>query len=212
MKRFIDYKVTFASKEDAANFIREVYERSQKSENFKVDEEKGLSENKLFVKSRLMNLPDSNIFLMRLGDCEFSIPNIVPLRESSVSELTKDQYNQILKAFIHMIIDKVLKDNHWNCTVETNDSEYSLESVIPHSIEYLTNWLNHYPLSSHIMDRHRWFDFLIALKRNNESLSLSQFEDYLREEQHWDYEDVNEWGRNFERELDLVVYIYGRNH
>ena len=61
--------------------------------------------------------------------------------------------------------------------------------------------------------RYLFYDFVIALHTNHESISLDDFGEYLREEYKWTEDDAYNAELKLESFLDLIEYYdrYGHN-
>lgn len=137
-----------------------------------------------------------------------AILNIVPLPKSGVSSLEIPLYNQILGEFRDEVY-QTIATNSGNIIWENNE-EYSIEEIIPKSFPKLQTWLGFYPLSHHPNDEHRWYDFLIALLENNESVGSSVLSEYIKEKHQWSDSDLFDLELRFESQMDLLEYFVDR--
>lgn len=144
------------------------------------------------------------VLFLSTEESSIKIINIVPDRKSHLSFLDIDEYNRILDCFRKDILLPI-KVEYGNEILETSAS-YTIEEIIPVSSKYLKNWLDAYPLSGNNYDQERWFDFLISLVKNDESLSLDDFAKYIREYYNWCDEDIENFELKLEEELALLKY------
>ena len=63
-----------------------------------------------------------------------------------------------------------------------------------------------YPLSGHPLDEHRWYDFLIALRKNKEYLSVNDFSKFIQENYNWSKTDLERFELKYEEQIDLLEY------
>ena len=136
------------------------------------------------------------------------VVNIVPLKESGVSQLEIPAYNGILDSFRDMIFSRIEK-KHGNAIIE-NTEDYTIKEIIPKSFCKLETWLSFYPLSHHPNDEHRWFDFLIALIDNGERVGASTLSEYIKENHHWSDKDLFDLELRFESQMELLEYYARR--
>lgn len=138
------------------------------------------------------------------------IINVVPDRKSNIFTLSIDQYNQVLDFFKDDVFLPI-KEKFGNEITETSAS-YSIEDIIPESSKYLKRWLDAYPLSGHTYDQERWFDFLISLIENDESLSLDDFAKFIKEYKKWCEDDIEKFELKLEEEFALLRYYNNGKH
>ena len=103
-----------------------------------------------------------------------------PINDLSITFVKVTFASKILDTFKNDVFCEI-KNAHSN-EIEETQEDYTIEEIIPKSYNKLIIWLSQYPLSGHPFDEHRWFDFLIALRRNEESLSVSDFSKFIKEE------------------------------
>lgn len=132
------------------------------------------------------------------------IINVVPDRKSNIFTLSIDQYNQVLDFFKDDVFLPI-KEKFGNEITETS-ANYTIEEIIPESSKYLKRWLDAYPLSGHTFDQERWFDFLISLIENDESLSLDDFAKFIKEYKKWSEDDIEKFELKLEEQLALLRY------
>lgn len=137
-----------------------------------------------------------------------AILNVVPLPKSGVSMLEKPVYNQILDEFSKTVFKAIAEKN--GNEINENTEDYTIEDIIPKSYATLDRWLNAYPLSHHPNDEHRWYDFLIALHKNNEYVSTGVLSDYVREKKHWSDKDILTMEIRYEDQMELLDYYEER--
>lgn len=181
--------------------------------NFRYDEEveKMYEQNDelAHILCTLPNTPQA-IVLVYANQCTLSVINIVPFKHST-SQLTYDEYNRIIDAFFDEVVFPLFNDKH---KIFVSPAVISIKDTIPKSFQFLERWVNcpgapNYPFS-HSNDLHLWFDFLIALSDNGETLSSGDLEQWLIEDMEWDEDVVNDTIIRYETEIDLLKY-YGQH-
>lgn len=159
----------------------------------------------IIVKLIKEDYPQSRLILGYYSEKKgVSILNIVPTTESGVSEIDYDTYNHLLDTFKEDVFSYI--KNLYNNSIEENSASFTIEDIIPKSLEKLNNWLNAYPLSSHRLDLNRWYDFVIALHQNEENLPVDVLVQYLQEEYNWEEKDVEKIALRLESNLSLLKY------
>lgn len=131
------------------------------------------------------------------------VSNIVP---EQISELSLDQYNQILQdfwaAFAKPAADSI------GVPVELSPDEQSVKDWLsPESARLLKLFslaANKSTGSSHPMDRQRWYDFLIALHHSGENPSVNLLRRWLVEEERWSDEAAFDLVCEYEFALGLL--------
>lgn len=162
----------------------------------------------VIVELELNKLPSSRVVVSVFDDREcVGIVNIVPLKSSGLSSLDYDTYNSILDAFKAAVFEEIQKSK--SNIIEETTAEYTIEELIPRSCGYLNVWLNNYPLSWHPSDERRWFDFLIALVMNNETLGVEDLSKYIKEKYNWDESDLLDVELKYEGQMRLLRYYVG---
>lgn len=159
----------------------------------------------IIVKLTKEGFPQSRLILGYYSEKNgVSVLNIVPTTESGVSEIDCDTYNELLDMYKCDVFGYI-SDNK-NNEIEENLGIYTIEELIPKSFEKLNNWLNAYPLSSHQLDKNRWYDFVIALHQNEENLPVDVLVQYLQEEYNLEEKDVKKIALRLESNLSLLEY------
>ena len=212
MIKFKDLIIHCDSEEQALEELVAI-ERYCNKGNFRYDEEveKMYEQNDelAHILCTLPNTPQA-IVLVYSSRSSLSVINIVPFKHST-SQLTHDEYNRIIDAFHAEVVLPLFGGKH---RVYVSPAEVSVEDTIPKSFEYLNRWVKcpgapNSPFS-HPNDLHRWFDFLIALSDNSETLSSGDLEQWLIEDMKWDEDVVNDTLIRYETEIDLLEY-YGQH-
>lgn len=211
MIKFKDLIVQFETEAQALEELVTI-ENYCTSGNFRFDEEVeklyDANDHLAHILCTLPNTPQS-IVLVYSSYNALKVINIVPFKHST-SQLTHDEYNRIVDAFYNEVILPLFEGKH---EIIISPAEVSVKDMIPLSFECLNRWVKcpgapNAPFS-HPNDLHRWFDFLIALKDNNETLSSGDLEQWLIEDLEWDEEVVNDTIIRYETEIDLLEY-YGK--
>lgn len=169
-----------------------------KQQTFKKDDTLVVSVNK-------EKLPLSDLILfVNEEENKVDIINIIPSKKSDIFSLDCSAYNNILDVFKK---DVFLEINDINgCEVEENQEDYTIQEIIPKSYEKLNTWLEAFPLSGHPLDERRWFDFLIALRKNRETLSIDDFSKYIQENYNWSKKDIERFVFKYEEQINLLEY------
>lgn len=205
MKRYRDCTILCNKNQNTEQLMQEV-ETTSISKGYKVERTSSIVNNDtLLVNIKIKGFPASTIVLGVYSEGKgVSILNIVPLPESGVSQIDIETYNKILDMFK----DDVFQDiqNRLYNSIETNKEDYTIQDIIPKSFEKLDIWLNGFPLSSHQLDTNRWYDFVIALHKSGESLSLDTLGNYVKERYRWNDKDITKMELRLESHLDLLEY------
>lgn len=211
MIKFKDLIIQFDTEEQALEELVTI-ENYCTSGYFRYDEEVeklyDTNDHLAHILCTLPNTPQS-IVLVYSSYNALKVINIVPFKHST-SQLTHDEYNRIVDAFYNEVILPLFEGKH---EIIISPAEVSVKEMIPLSFESLNRWVEcpgapNAPFS-HPNDLHCWFDFLIALKDNNETLSSGDLEQWLIEDLEWDEEVVNDTIIRYETEIDLLEY-YGK--
>lgn len=154
------------------------------------------------------NKPEAVIVVSASGS-ELKVLNIIPYNKSTI-KISKDEYNQILERFYNDIVIHVSLNSKVVST-SFSEAEYTIESLIPLSIEEFLNWANcpeapNNPFS-HPDDLKRWFDFVIAIVKNKERglLSSGDLEQWLVENK-WTEDVIEETILYYEHDTYLINY------
>lgn len=153
------------------------------------------------------NYTSEAVIIVIASGSDVKVINIIP-HKRSVFRIDKNEYNTIMDYFKTEVIDKVVKDKE----IVFPPAEYTMESLIPKSYQQLERWATcpgapNAPFS-HPNDLNRWFDFVLALFRNDErdKLSSGDLEQWL-EEKNWDEEVIEETILHYEHDTDLLDYF-----
>lgn len=206
MKRYRDYKIELPDYETAMALLS-CAENTATSIGLKVSEQskgKGTFGNFTAFIISIEGLPKVRLVLSVYktdGIFALSIVNIVPTQDSGYSSLEKEEYNRILQYFVDSVLNPI---NAGKYKVYTNKESYSLEEQIPLSWNAFFLWVDAFPLSHHPHDQQRWLNFVIALHRNKEDLSISDFEEWLQTEKDWSYDEIDYFSSKLEYGLELL--------
>lgn len=214
MKRYRDCVVHFNNAKQITSFMKSLKSKAL-SLNIEAVENGssvvGRDIDSLDFRIKSDKLPLSRVFVLayRGPRPRIEVANIIPTQASGVTNLNVSTYNEILDIFIEKILSPVCKD--FDVKYESNDEHYSIKEYIPKSFEKLDLWLKGFPLSCHPMDEARWFDFIVALVKNEEELSISTFEEYIVETQKtWTRNDIECFSEKLEYSIRLLKhYING---
>ena len=203
MKRYRDCIVALKNAKEVASFMKSIKSAALSME-FKIIEDStsliGSNVDNLDLQIKFDKLPMSRVIVCAFSDDNprIEVVNIVPAQASGISELDVSTYNMILDLFIEQILSPVCST--YGVKYESSNEHYSIKEYIPKSFDKLDLWLKGFPISCHPSDDKRWFDFIVALVKNGEDLSVSTFEEYIAETQ-------NSWMRSdIERFSEKLVY------
>ena len=182
MKRYRDYKIELPDYETAMALLSCVESKATSigMQVFDQSKGKGTFGNYIAFLINTEELPKVRLVLSVYkteGIFTLSIVNIVPTQDSGFSSLDKEVYNKILQYFVDSVLTPV---NAGKYKVYTNQESYTLEEQIPLSWNAFFLWVDAFPLSHHPHDQERWMNFVIALHKNKEDLSISDFEEWLQ--------------------------------
>lgn len=203
MKRYKDCSLLCNKTQNSGELLNIILQVSE-DEGYKVDRYSSLGNNDtLAVYVQEKELIYSRVILCA-KDNSVAIINIVPMSESGVSHIKLGDYNKILDYFRDKIFIKISEE--YGNKIKENSEDYTLSEIIPKSYPVLETWLNNFPLSGHPLDEERWFDFVISLHENNETLPVSDFETFLFDEQGWDGLDIDVFSLKLTSQLELLAY------
>ena len=205
MKRYKDCALKCLKNQSTSELL-ELVERICGQKSYRTEKNNTWANNDtLVVYVEKESLPLSRIIIVvRQNEQKLDIVNIVPSKKSGLSSLDYTQYNTILDTFRDDVFLEI--KNKYSNEIEENNEDYTIQEIIPKSFDKFNLWLNMYPLSGHPLDEHRWFDFLIALRENDESLSVSDFSKYIEEKYGWSEDDLERFELKYEEQIDLLEY------
>lgn len=210
MKRYRDCVVHFNNAMEVTSFMKSIKSKAL-SMNIETVENRssvvGSDIDSLDFRIKSNKLPMSRVIILsyKCYRPRIEVANIIPTQASGVTNLNVSTYNEILDIFIDKILSPVCKE--FGVRYESNNEQYSIKEYIPKSFEKLDQWLNGFPLSCHPMDEERWFDFIVALVKNGEELSISTFEEYIAETQKsWTRNDIECFSEKLEYSIRLLKY------
>lgn len=205
MKRYKDCALKCLNKQVNIELL-DLVEQICKEKSYKTEKNNTWVDNDtLIVYMEKEGLPLSRLIIVAYkNEQKVDIVNIVPSKKSGLSSLDYTQYNTILDTFKEDVFLEIKKK--FSNEIEENNEDYTIQEIIPKSFEKLNLWLSMYPLSGHPLDEHRWFDFLIALRKNDESLSVNDFSKYIEEQYGWSQEDLERFELKYEEQIDLLEY------
>jgi hypothetical protein len=137
------------------------------------------------------------------------VSNIVPCEPG---KLEHDQYNYILDEFATICVEKIAKQ--MNVVMIRSSGQESLENWISsdsaQKLRLFSALANKSTGTSHPLDKERWYEFVIALVKNNDSLDTSKLIRWLSEEENWAEDIANEMAIEFEQEVGLLEYFMSK--
>lgn len=137
------------------------------------------------------------------------VSNIVP---RDVSELSYDQYNQILDDFTDNCIApaNVKFDYLIEKTTENWRIEEHLSDMTYQALKSFSAGANRSTGTAHPMDRERWYEFICLLFQNSDELHSSDLIRWLSEEEGWPDEKATELGIEYEQQVGLLKHYRER--
>ena len=208
MKRFKDCEL-FCLQNQKPHELLDIVMQISKEKGYEIDRYSTFRDNDtLAVYAKNEKSPYSRIIICTKDEANVvKIVNIVPLPESGFSQIEPSEYNKILRIFRDSVFVEIA--NRDGNVINETPENYTINDIIPLSAPVLHVWLGGYPLSRHPLDEIRWYDFVIALHRNKEHLSSEVFENFIRENYHWDENDIEEFSSKLVSQLDLLEYYEG---
>lgn len=154
---------------------------------------------------KLQRVPQS-VLLLWVNEAKLSVINVVPYSDDTF-KLTKDQYNHIVDEFEQQVIYPLFDGKY---RIEKTPDEVNIQEIIPQSFESLSRWVTcpgapNNPFI-HPNDLELWFEFLCQLRRTNEHLSSGDLDLWLREDNNWSEEVVEDTIIRYETETELLEY------
>lgn len=147
------------------------------------------------------NLPDARLWLASDDKGRLFVSNIVPIE---VGQLTRDEYNAILNAFV----DIIKKDD--SIVYELTKSDIELEDFLPEEIalklKRFSNLANKSTGYGHPCDFERWLDFVISFHVERCDRKYDLVERWLHEEAGWMWETASKLSSQLEYSLDVLSY------
>lgn len=139
------------------------------------------------------------------------ICNIIP---KTVSFLEMTQYNAVLMHFYEDVVCECFQNSLQVVITKENNSMQDLISQPAYRALVLWEELcNKNSPTSHPNDRSRWMDFICELYINGDSLSLSDFRNWLIEDKGWYYDANDDDDRTFiDLEIDIEFGLDLINH
>jgi hypothetical protein len=153
--------------------------------------------------------PAAVLSLTRQDKDTLYVPNVVP-HESG--RLTYDEYNRVVVEFHHEYAGPVALDMGFSALL-TSDDQTLEDWISTDSAQKLRSFslnANKSTGSGHPCDQRRWYDFVISVHRNNDSLCASTLERWLIEEEGWGEHQAGRLAVEYEEELGLLSYYEGR--
>lgn len=208
MKRYKDCALKCLEKQSTSELL-ELVENICNNKSYKTEKSRTwVSNDTLVVYMEKESLPLSKLILViPQNEEKLIISNIIPSMESGMSSLDYSQYNKILDTFKDDVFCEI-KNAHSN-EIEETQEDYTIKEIIPKSYSKLIAWLRWLsldPSSRHQLDKRKWFDFLIALRKNEEFLSVSDFSKFIKEEYNWSDTDLSRFELKYEEQIDLLEY------
>jgi hypothetical protein len=128
-----------------------------------------------------------------------AVTNIVP---SDKSELTPDEYNEILNLFIRQGVEGHFQYEVTKPEVKLTDL---INSESADKFRRFSSSANKSTGHSHPMDESRWMDFLYSIVKHDESLETDELVFFLREDG-WDEESAQDLAADFSYGFRAMKY------
>lgn len=137
------------------------------------------------------------------ADDGYYVSNIVPIE---VGELSRRQYNAILKEFAERVVGPVAADQGF--VLETSSAHEGIEDWLPkpaaNALVSFSRCANKSTRASHPHDQRRWFDFIIEVHRSGASLGPDRLARWLHQVEGWDEDSAHDLAGDFETSLALL--------
>ncbi len=146
------------------------------------------------------NLPNARLWLASNNKGELYVSNIIPCE----GELTYEEYNLILKAFVEIL------RNDSSIRYELTEAERTLEDFVPQDVaQKLKSFSNNANKSTgygHPCDFDRWLNFVISFHQHRCERRYDLIERWLHEEAGWSWEKASKLSSQLEYTLNLLKY------
>lgn len=146
--------------------------------------------------------PKAKLWLSFKTDNMLCVSNIVPIE---IGQLSRKQYNGIIKKFSDDLSELTLTTDY-NLVIggeEKNPTEFMSEEVFQ-KFQTFSGLANKSTGSSHPLDKNRWLDFIISAFKERATISPSQIEKVLVEDEDWPTEQAVELCIEFEFAMELL--------
>jgi len=158
-----------------------------------------------YVCNQQQDRPPALVALVPRNENLMYVSNIVP---RLVSELSRDQYNRILDEFATQCIKPIAVE--MGISLKTTKEDETLEDwVSKGSAEKFRTFsvlANKSTGTSHPCDKERWYEFIISIVNNNDSLDSTTLREWMVAEDGWTEDVALEVVIEFEQEVGLLKY------
>jgi len=213
MKVFRDLTITIPEAQEA-DYVQRIAARLGDGWTRDRDAEKRLEEQSspgfyFFRCDARSDRPAALLWLTRQDEDSLYVPNVVPSR---YGQLTHDEYNRVITEFHREYAEPVARE--MDCCVSLASDDQTIEDWISAAsaqrLHSFSRRANKSTGSAHPCDQRRWYDFVISVHKNNDSLPTSTLERWLVEEGGWGASQASELAIEYEQELGLLRHYERR--
>jgi hypothetical protein len=156
------------------------------------------------------DLPAASLFFATCAS-DLTVTNIVP---QAVSELSKQQYNAILKEFYESAVAAVADEMalQHELTPETRPLTFWITEAAAEKLRRFSQLANKSTGSAHPLDRNRWFDFIVQVVADQSELDTDTLARWLVAIEHWPEDSARDMILEYEFGRDLLTYARDRGH
>ncbi len=209
MKVFQDLEILVPSSSRAEfiarieDILKDGWSRDRKAE--KQATGRGHEEFYYFICEEVGNRQESLLALMPRSQQEMYVSNIVPRK---TTKLNYDQYNEILREFCENFVKPVVEEMQLSVSLtqddETLEDWISTDSAA--KLKTFSDCANKSTGSAHPLDKDRWYEFIISMVLNDDSLDSWSLKRWFVEEEDWHEEIANELAIEYEQQVGLLRY------
>lgn len=149
-------------------------------------------------------LPAASLFFAT-SEADLKVTNIVP---QTVSELSKQQYNDILREFYESTVILVCDEMGFRneLTPDIRPLTYWLTEQAAEKLLRFSRLANKSTGSAHPLDRNRWFDFLVQVVADQSILDTDTLARWLVNIEHWPQDSAHDLVLEYEFGQRLLTY------
>jgi len=158
----------------------------------------------VFVRKPADDLPGASLTL-NATDRGYYVPNVVPV---TTGELTRDQYNAILRDFADRIVSPVATRHAYsvNLTAAHQGLGDWVSSAVAQALRTFSAAANKSTGANHPLDQRRWFAFILAAHRGHSDMDPERLARWLHEVDGWDQNSAHHLAGDYERSIALLSY------
>ncbi len=158
----------------------------------------------VFNRASTTELPSASLFFST-SEADLKVTNIVP---QTVSELSKQEYNEILREFYISAVMPVCEEwgLHHELTPDFRPLTFWLTETAADKLLRFSTLANKSTGSAHPLDRNRWFDFVYQVVTDQSNLDADTLLRWLVNIQHWSLDSARDLILEYEFGRDLLIY------